>query len=257
MLATDPQSNPVRRARGREVALPAAALVLLTLLAYQPAMDAGFVWDDDANVTENLPLRSAEGLRALWLQPGSTTQYYPLVYTSFWIEHWLWELEPKGYHVDNILLHAANALLLWRLMVLLGVSGAWLVAAVFALLLGGVLAWVVTRTDMPGTSWLRPLLIVPYVVPSFAIALAWETLFKSPRIGGLPGLYETVLGFGPPEWLSYGPAPIIISKIPQVRAIQKTGPAKWAEDSVSRAKSRTSIGTRCSKRTATRRSTTA
>lgn len=86
-----------------------------------------------------------------------------------------------------------------------------LFAAVFALLLGGVLAWVVTRTDMPGTSWLRPLLIVPYVVPSFAIALAWETLFKSPRIGGLPGLYETVLGFGPPEWLSYGPTPIIIT----------------------------------------------
>jgi iron(III) transport system permease protein len=86
-----------------------------------------------------------------------------------------------------------------------------LFAAVFALLLGAILAWLVTRTDMPGTGWLRPILLIPYVVPSFAIALAWETLFKSPRIGGTPGLYETVLGFGPPEWLSYGPVPIIIT----------------------------------------------
>ncbi len=86
-----------------------------------------------------------------------------------------------------------------------------LFAAVFALLLGGILAWLVTRTDMPGTNWLRSILIVPYVVPSFAIALAWETLFKSPRVGGLPGLYESVLAVGPPEWLSYGPAPIIIT----------------------------------------------
>lgn len=84
-------------------------------------------------------------------------------------------------------------------------------AAVIALTLGVMLAWLVIRTDLPGKTWLRSVLILPYVIPSFAVALAWETLFKSPRVGGLPGVYEAVFGVGPPEWLSYGPIPIIIT----------------------------------------------
>jgi iron(III) transport system permease protein len=84
-------------------------------------------------------------------------------------------------------------------------------AAVFALLLGSILAWLVVRTDMPGKRLLRPILTLPYVVPAFAIALAWEILFKSPAVGGRPGLFLAVFGIGPPEWLSYGPVPIIIT----------------------------------------------
>ena len=44
------------------------------------------------------------------------------------------------------------------------------IAAVFALLVGGILAWLITRTDMPGRKWLRPVLTLPYIIPSFAIA---------------------------------------------------------------------------------------
>jgi ABC-type spermidine/putrescine transport system permease subunit II len=44
-------------------------------------------------------------------------------------------------------------------------------AAILALLMGGLLAWVVVRTDMPGKRWLQPVLTLPYVIPSFAIAL--------------------------------------------------------------------------------------
>ena len=84
-------------------------------------------------------------------------------------------------------------------------------AAIFALLLGGGLAWVVTRTDMPGKGWLRPTLILPYIIPSFALALAWETLFKSPLVGGQPGLYQYLFDVVPPAWLSFGPVPIIIA----------------------------------------------
>lgn len=88
-----------------------------------------------------------------------------------------------------------------------------LVAAVVAVLLGGMLSWLITRTDLPGRRWLRPVLTIPYIIPSFALALAWETLFRSPMVGGQPGLFEVAFGVSPPAWLSYGPVPIIITMV--------------------------------------------
>jgi len=89
------------------------------------------------------------------------------------------------------------------------VTGA--VSTVMALSTGGILAWCVVRSDMPGKRWLQPILTLPYIIPSFAIALAWETVFRSPKVGGQPGLYEAFLGVGPPEWISYGTIPISIT----------------------------------------------
>jgi iron(III) transport system permease protein len=83
-------------------------------------------------------------------------------------------------------------------------------ASVLALSLGGLLAWLVVRTDLPGRGWLRTLLIIPYLLPSFALALAWTTLFKGGAVGGRPGVFEAVFGHSPPSWLSYGPVPITI-----------------------------------------------
>ena len=85
------------------------------------------------------------------------------------------------------------------------------ISTVIALIVGGGLAWCVIRSDMPGKGWVQPGLTLPYIVPSFAIALAWETVFRSPKVGGQPGLYETVLGIPPPEWVSYGTFPISIT----------------------------------------------
>ena len=65
----------------------AALIILLTLVAYLPALPGGFIWDDDSYVTENPTLRSLGGLETIWLKPGATSQYYPLVFTSFWAEH--------------------------------------------------------------------------------------------------------------------------------------------------------------------------
>ncbi len=127
------------------------ALIAVTALAYAPVWDAGFVWDDDANVIDNLPLRDLEGLRRLWIEPGATTQYYPLVYTSMWLEYAAVELEPRLYHVDNVLLHAASALIVWRLLLLFGLgASAWWAAAVFALHPVHVesVAWVTERKNV-------------------------------------------------------------------------------------------------------------
>jgi iron(III) transport system permease protein len=87
------------------------------------------------------------------------------------------------------------------------------ISAVIALLLGGILSWLLVRTNMPGRKWLRPVLTIPYIIPSFAIALAWTTLFRSPRAGGEAGLFESMIGISPPEWLSYGPVPMIITMV--------------------------------------------
>src|SRR5258706_8200092 len=111
----------------------AALITLLTVVAYLPALHAGFIWDDDSYVTENPTLRSVDGLAAIWFKPGATYQYYPLVFTSFWVERHLWGSPPFGYHLVNVLLHAVNAVLLWRVLRRLEIQGSWWAAAIFAL----------------------------------------------------------------------------------------------------------------------------
>ena len=108
-------------------------LVAATLLAYQPAWQAGFIWDDDEYVTDNPLLTAPDGLKRIWFSLDSPSQYFPLTYTIFRIERLLWGFNPAGFHWVNILLHAANALLVWRLLRRLSVPGAWLAAAIFAL----------------------------------------------------------------------------------------------------------------------------
>jgi Flp pilus assembly protein TadD len=122
---------------GKSSTLPAwllgALLALATILAYLPAWHAGFIWDDDSYLTDNLTLRSLSGLRQIWCSLTATPQYYPLVFTSFWLEHHLWGLNPLGYHIVNVLLHTLAALLLWRVLARVQLPGAWLAAAIFAL----------------------------------------------------------------------------------------------------------------------------
>ena len=91
-------------------------LVLMTVLVYLPATQCGYVWDDDFYVTANPLLSAPDGLQRIWFSTDSPSQYFPLVYTSFRFEYGLWELEPFGYHLTNILLHGVNALLLWLLL---------------------------------------------------------------------------------------------------------------------------------------------
>jgi iron(III) transport system permease protein len=83
-------------------------------------------------------------------------------------------------------------------------------AVVLSLLIGGSLAWLVVRTDMPGRKLVNQLAVLPYIMPSWTLAQAWLVLFKNRLSGGAPGLYEYLLGVSPPDWLSYGPVPIII-----------------------------------------------
>ena len=83
-------------------------------------------------------------------------------------------------------------------------------ATVLALLIGGSLAWLVVRTDMPGRKLVNQLALIPYIMPSWTLAQAWLVFFKNRLSGGTPGVFEYLVGQSPPNWLSYGPVPIMI-----------------------------------------------
>src|SRR5213079_1182655 len=125
-------------------------LAVVTMLAYQPAWNGGFIWDDDEYVVNNELLTAPDGLRRIWFSLDSPSQYFPLVYTSFRIEHALWGLNPVGYHWVNLLLHIANALLVWLVLMALKVPGAWLAGAIFALHPVQVesVAWITERKNV-------------------------------------------------------------------------------------------------------------
>jgi len=116
----------------RLACLGAVGLGLLTILIYRPAWHGGFIWDDDRYVTHNHLLTVPDGLRRIWFSLDAPSQYFPLAYTVLRIERSLWGLNPTGYHWVNILLHVANALLVWRVLSRLKIPGASLAAAVFA-----------------------------------------------------------------------------------------------------------------------------
>ncbi len=119
----------------RSLQLPLGLLALLAaiLLAYSTALQGGFIWDDDSYVTDNATLRSPDALRQIWLEPEASPQYYPMVFSLLWAEYQLWELEPFGYHLVNVLLHALNAALVFAVCRRLAIPGAWLAAALFGL----------------------------------------------------------------------------------------------------------------------------
>ncbi|MFZ3374907.1 MAG: tetratricopeptide repeat protein [Chthoniobacterales bacterium] len=130
--------------------LEVCLIILIATLAYFPALHAGFIWDDDWYLTNNPLLTAPDGLRRIWFSLESPSQYFPLVYTSFRFERALWGLNPFPYHLVNLILHIANALLLWRLLARLAIPGAWLAAGIFALHPVQVesVAWITERKNV-------------------------------------------------------------------------------------------------------------
>lgn len=137
-------------ATGFPLWLGAALLFVVTFIAYAPSLRGDFLWDDDDYVTNNPTLNDAHGLYRIWFEFGATRQYYPLVYTTFWLEKHVWGLNPIGFHVVNVLLHAAGAMLLWRVLMTLKIPGALLAALLFALhpLHVESVAWITERKNV-------------------------------------------------------------------------------------------------------------
>ncbi len=163
--AADREARARAALRGALIALVAAAAVA----AYSPSLTGGFLWDDDDHVTENEALESPGGLGRIWTDFSATPQYYPLTHTTFWVERRLYGLQPAGYRIVNLLLHLAGAWLFFRVLERLGVRGAALAAAVFALHPVHVesVAWITERKN----------------VLSAALALGSLAVFLALRLG--------------------------------------------------------------------------
>ncbi len=162
-------------AMSRRDALTMLALGLLVAVSYVPATMAGFVWDD-VILTSAEPVRAVSGLWNIWFSPSdikSEGHYWPLVYTTFWLEHKLWGMAPTGYHVVNVCLHAVNTLVLWHLLRRLAAPGTLMIAAVFAVhpLHVESVVWVIERKDL-----LSGLFYLTTV-------LAWIRFVEKPRTG--------------------------------------------------------------------------
>ncbi|MBN1676514.1 MAG: tetratricopeptide repeat protein [Kiritimatiellae bacterium] len=87
-----------------------AALLLAVAAVFARASGAGFVgYDDDRHVLDNPLIRelSMKNLARI-LSPGASTSYYPVRTLSLAADHLVWGLDPRGYHLANVALHAAN-----------------------------------------------------------------------------------------------------------------------------------------------------
>jgi len=112
-----------------------------------------------------------------------------------------------GYYFERTVLSRMSDLLLWHPLVhSLSIS---FITISCSVTVGVLLAWLVNRTNLKGKTWFATMLIVPFMLPTWTFALAWNTIFKNRTIGGQPGWLE-VLGVHVPDDIAYGFFPIVI-----------------------------------------------
>lgn len=129
-LADQTEDSPLRSLlRGQTGML---ILLALVVICYGYSTQFGYIWDDDTYVQANQNLDDLNGLSRMWTHIGVTPQYYPITFTSFWIEVQIFGRNPVVSHAINFLLHAASVVLLLKILQGLRVPGAWLAAAIFA-----------------------------------------------------------------------------------------------------------------------------
>jgi hypothetical protein len=135
----------------------AVVLAIVTALFYVPVLDAGFLnWDDPPYVTANPSIRSLSWVTVRWafttFQEGI---WHPLTWLSLALDHALYGLSARGFHLTNLLLHVANTVLVF--LVWERLTGAFWRSAVLAALFGlhpmhvESVAWVTERKDVLST----------------------------------------------------------------------------------------------------------
>jgi protein O-mannosyl-transferase len=171
-------------------------LVAVTIIAYLPVWRAGFIWDDDTFAWRNPLIQSPDGLFRLWFTTASQ-DYFPLTSTVLWVEWRLWGASPLGYHLVNVLLHAFSAVLLWRVLRRLRITGAGLAAAIFAVhpVNAESVAWV---TELKNT------LAMFFFLLSVLCYVRWEDQWerREEEAGAAEGAAEPDAG-RPKPWLLY------------------------------------------------------
>lgn len=134
--------------------LQIALIIALVIFIYWPAINGGFVLDDEGLLTEYSIFHTPDGLYRIWFTTDAP-DYWPLTYTGFWIEWHLFEKQTTGYHVVNITLHIAASLLLWATLRKLRIPGAYLAALLFAVHPVNVqsVAWIIQLKNSLAMVW--------------------------------------------------------------------------------------------------------
>ena len=134
--------------RQRDLAL-AGVLFLVTALLYLRTTGFGFIWDDDANVTANALLSGPDQLARIWTGKD-IYQFYPLTFTSYWLQDRLVGLSPAACHAVNLVLHGLVVVLLFALLRRLQVPGAFWGALLFGVhpMATETVAWVTERKNL-------------------------------------------------------------------------------------------------------------
>ncbi|MDP2304865.1 MAG: tetratricopeptide repeat protein [Pseudomonadota bacterium] len=138
----------------RRYAALVTALLAAIVVAWAPAMHAPFTYDDRIEVVGNRTIRWLDDVGAI----ASYNTSRPLLIVTYAFNWWLGGLEPFGYHVLSVGIHAINALLAWRLAGRLVTPGrAALVASLWALhpLTTDAVTYITGRSDaLEATAWL-------------------------------------------------------------------------------------------------------
>jgi protein O-mannosyl-transferase len=133
-------------------------LAAVTIALYAPVAEHSFiVWDDQDYVTANPYIRNGLAWSTIkWaFRSTAAANWHPLTWLSHAIDYQLFALNPAGHHLDSVLIHAVNGVLLFSLLawVTKRVGPSLLVAALFALHPINVesVAWVAERKNVLST----------------------------------------------------------------------------------------------------------
>jgi tetratricopeptide (TPR) repeat protein len=115
-------------------------VLLLSFSIYAPALEYEFVYDDFPLIVENDLIRDIRNIPAILTKEDKIDQehtgyYRPLVPLFDLVYYYIFGLNPKGFHLANIMYHLGNVLLVFflALRILRDVSGAFVASAFFGL----------------------------------------------------------------------------------------------------------------------------
>ncbi len=95
----------------------ALIVAVITFLVFMPTFQNEFlIWDDDTLVTDNLHIQkfNMQTIKHIFTSVGITI-WYPITMLSFALDHAVWGLDPKGFHLTNNILHSLNAFLVFMI----------------------------------------------------------------------------------------------------------------------------------------------
>ena len=84
-------------------------------------------------------------------------------------------------------------------------------AGILGILIGGSIAWFITRSDLKCKKFISGVFVFPYMMPAWTLALFWTNMFQNSKVGGgNVGMIESIFGVCMPEWFVYGLFPMIV-----------------------------------------------